>query len=156
MNPKAKYQRLAHRLLSSSVDYGRQTIYLFQKYCKRCGEGLQKLAPGNIHLKKTLWRKSFCSEECLEEGARKFHTFPITVKPNHPNNKKESVIEEMAFLAVEMKREEEQEAPISKLIRETFGFKFLSEKLRFLEVMTGELWMPSRYYFWLNKLKIYE
>lgn len=150
-NLKLKYERLAAKVFSSPFDYERGTIFVFDKYCKHCGEGLTKPAQWDHREDKALWRKSFCSDECLEFGARHFER--LSIKPSTINHKTDYPIEEMAFIALEIQKEEAKEAPLMRLIRKANEtFNLLSEKLRFLEIETDEKWYASKWFYWMNKM----
>lgn len=146
-----KYAELVSRATSSSIDYGRLTIYSFPKHCKHCGEGL---AQGKVRIKKSLWRKSYCSEECQELGPSKQRKYSLTAKSGgHPTSSRELAMEELAFIGLQIEREESKLPPMIRLVvRADKAFNLLSEKLSFLEIESGEEWTPSKFYYWLNKI----
>lgn len=146
-----KYERLSEKINASAIDYERGTAFVFPKYCKACGEGLVKPHQWDPRLQKGLFKRSFCSQECKDEGPRKG---PIMkVNPSHTVYRKDYPVEEMAFIGMQIEKLEQKEAPIVKLIKKACTeFKLISEKLRFLELETGERWYPSRFYFWLSKI----
>lgn len=149
-NLKFKYEKLAAKVMSSSFDYERGTIYVFQKYCKHCGSGLIKPHSWDPKEDKKLWKKSFCSDECQEIGPRFFQA--ISVKPSETYHRRDYPIEEMAFIALEIQKEEKNEIPLIALVRKTNeAFKLLSEKMRFMEIETQEKWYPSKWFYWLSR-----
>lgn len=161
MDQRIKYQLLYEQVTSpQSVEHGRETIYYFEKYCRHCGEGL--IEPGcNVKkIKVLLWNRGYCSPKCRELGPRKnvqgncraglgerLSFQPARVSP----------VEEMAFIALRIKREDETESKMQHLIRTALNsFRLISEKLRFLEIETGDRWYKSKWYYWLDRLKLSE
>ncbi len=122
------------------------------KYCKRCGAGMMKPKPHARVFLRSLFRVGFCSEECKELGARQRLFAPKTVKKKFYQPSSGNVAEEMAFRSIEIERAEAEGGAILSFVRRAQSFRFLSEKLSYLEKMTGQRWYPSRYYIWKNKL----
>lgn len=150
-NIQHKYEKLALKATSSAFDYERGTIYSFLKYCKACGEGLNKPPPYARKTDRSLWKKSFCCEECKENGKRVGQQ--IKLKGTYFNFKKDYPVEEMAFLAIDIERAEKQLPPTLQIVLKADRlFNLLSEKLRFLEIETGETWYESKWYYWINQI----
>jgi len=150
-NLRYKYERLFAKATHSSFDYERGTIYVFKKYCRACGEGLTRPNMWDPREEKALWKKSFCCDECKQNGVRDLPT--IKIKPSDSQYRDNYPLEEMAFVALEIQKEEEKIPPLLRLIAKADqGFNLLSEKLRFLEVETSDKWYPSKFFYWLGKI----
>lgn len=154
MSLQVKYQRLSERATSAkSIDYGRATIYVFDKHCRHCGKGLIKPRSNDRRTIRALWKQSYCAKICEDQGKRIFSDHSVTVKSGTPSHKQEFTVEELAFLGLELKRQDDARQPLLRLIHRAENlFSLLSEKLRFLEIQTGESWEASRFYYWLAKI----
>jgi hypothetical protein len=154
MDLETKYQMLFERAASpKSLDVGRATIFSFEKYCKHCGKGMQRPARFDRRLVKALWSKSFCRDECKDLGKRDEIESSMTVKGGAPSHKNEHTVEEMAFIALELKKRDNVAHPVVKLIlKAKASYRLLSEQLGFLERYTGEKWNAGKFYYWAGKI----
>jgi hypothetical protein len=153
MDIKTRYEKLFESVSSpKSLDCGRGTIYLFVKYCKQCGTGLKQAQRHDRREVKALFRKSFCSQECKTKGVRFESTFPSNPKSEYaPSKTNTKLIEEMAFAALEVERQRRRSHGFVDIVmRANEEFKLLSEKLSFLESVTGVAWNSSKFYYWLR------
>lgn len=151
---KSRYLRLAEKAQGKALDHSKGMIFTFLKYCRCCGKGLVKPNPWDRRTARRLFRLSFCTDPCLEHGERPQATFPAKVKPEKSSYRNEYALEEMAFVALEMKRELEAMSPMKQLVhRARESFRLLSEQLSFLEMETGENWYPAKLYYWVGKRK---
>ena len=154
MSLESKYQRLFDKASSpKTLDIGRSTIYAFDRYCKHCGQGLIQPKRFDRRTLKALFKKSFCSDKCKKLGKREESTFPISANGSPPGVKKEHIVEEMAFIAIELQKRDKVSHPVLKLIqRARQNYRLLSEQLAFLEAWTGEKWYESKFYYWVSKI----
>lgn len=150
---RRKYEKMASKINASSADLGRKTIYRFDKYCRHCGAGLLKIGVGPHYRKLPLllWDKSYCSWECEEKGPNRNKRF-IVIKESK-NRNKENLIEDLAFVSLEILKEEALLSPVLKSIKHAEeNYNSLMGKMHYMEFKTGAKWGKSKYYYWLNKL----
>ena len=155
MDAKTRYERLFEKASSPrSVDCGRGTIYLFPKHCKSCGQGMKRPASHERRLIKFLFKKSFCSSDCMAAGPNPNLQFKPSVSSDTSTSMSVvETMEEMAFAALEVKRSEESKQTwfgnLARIADKTFTL--LSEKLSFLERKTNQRWYESKFYYWVKK-----
>lgn len=151
---RERYERLFERVSSpKSSDVGRSTIYQFAKFCKCCGTGIKKPAQWDRRAIKALFKKSFCTPECLGKGKAIGSGYGQNPSDSAPF-RKQFLIEEMAFAAIEVMREEEYLPPVLKhVLYADANFGYLSEKLAYLEHSTSQKWNQSRFYNLLHKAR---
>lgn len=88
---------------------------------------------------------------CFEIGHRE-PSVKIKSGSEGGGHKQEYPIEEMAFLAAQLKREQESYSPMKRLVMfASQEFRLLSARLSFLEAETEESWYPAKYYYWMNQ-----
>lgn len=154
MNLRERLERLYSKAaFPKSVDFYRPAMYRFDKYCKCCHSGMKKPAQHERRELKSLFRKGYCSKQCQIVG-------PVPLKQganlcgDHAKARSENVIEEYAFLSVELSKRESNLKPIQNLLMYAERtFTLMSEKLRFMEVQTGEKWYPNKLYRTLEKIE---
>lgn len=154
MSDQSRYERLRERVESpKSTDCGRAAIYLFERYCRRCGKGMIRPRRHDRRTVRSLWSVSFCSSTCKSVGKQRLIESSVTVKPGLRTRKNEHEVEEMAMLGLQLQREQERRSPTARLVYEAeMHYHSMSEKLRFLEVSTGDSWYSSKYNFWLDRV----
>jgi len=151
MNLKAQYLRLFDKAQGKALDPSNGIIYTFEKYCKSCGIGLTRPNMWDRKTKRKLFRVSFCSDQCKESGEKYKNIFGQKAPKSDLGYKNEYPVEEMAFIAAAIKREEKQMSPMKRLIfRAINSFSLLSEQLSFLELQTNEAWSASRMRYYLR------
>lgn len=151
MSLENRYIKLFSKSAKSGCDYAKGTIYVFEKYCLSCGVGMIRPKFSDRRTYKKNYRNGFCGDLCKENGPR-CESYVMKANQSDPSPKKDFPLEEMAFLRIEIEKELNRQNPISRLVDQADkGFKYLSEKLRFLELETGDSWTKNRFYFWLNK-----
>lgn len=147
MDLRDKYEKLFLKASSpKSANFSQSTVYSFDKHCKHCRQGLKKPKFHDRRIKKKLYKSGYCSEECKAKGVAQ----EISVGASHNNtftSKSHEIVEEMAFTALEIQKQEAKLMPIQKLVLHADrSFKLLSEKLRWLEVTTGEKFYSAKFY----------
>lgn len=150
---KRRYAKLVQKIISSNANLGVSTIYHFQKWCKYCGAGLKdprtKHRVTESRLRRTLWRTSYCSEECKEMGPDK--TQRMRARPTRPR-RASFVAEDMALLAMEIKRAMQNINSVGDMVQDIdTRFATLAEKLSFLEMVTGVPWGKSKFYYYMGR-----
>lgn len=136
-----------------SVDFYRPTMYRFDKFCKCCHAGLKKAEFHDRREKKALYGKGFCSKECQIIGPQSFDQVCHS-SPDHNRSKGQHYVEEFAFLSAQIARMETKLKPVQNLL--LFAertFSLMSEKLRFMEMQTGEKWYPNKLYRTLERIE---
>lgn len=152
MNLKAQYLRLFDKAQGKSLDPSMGVIYTFEKYCKACGVGLNRPKMWDKKTRRKLFRGSFCSDSCRENGEVYQSVFGQKAPKSDLGYKSSYPVEEMAFIAAQIKRSEQHFSPIKKLIIRAIGeFALLSEQLSFLEFQTNESWSSSKMRYHLSK-----
>lgn len=149
-----KYLKLHDAATSPrAADCGARAVFLFRKHCKRCRAGLSEPKRNARRILRALFRTGYCSEECRDFGATHIGLFPKPIKSGHSNGALMVYpAEKSAFAAVALKNAAEQMTRLQKLVIQaetTFSLK--SEKLSFMEFITGERWSAARYYYHLSK-----
>lgn len=149
---KNQYLKLFDKAQGKALDPTRGTIYTFEKYCLCCGQGMQRPAQWDKKTKKKLFRVSFCTDICKDKGERFTGSFAVKAGSSDVGRRDVYPVEELAFVAVELKREQEAMNPIKRLVyMARQNFNLLSESLSFLEAETGDRWSESKMYYWYNK-----
>lgn len=154
MNLKAQYLRLFDKAQGKALNPSSGVIYIFEKYCKACGIGLNRPKLWDKNTLKKLFRASFCSDTCRENGERYHNSFGQKSPKSDLGYKNDYPVEEMAFIAAALKREEKQMSPIKRLIfKAKSNFALLSEQLSFLELQTNQVWSAARMRYYLSRNK---
>ena len=151
MEYKDRHKKLFEKASSpSSADIFSGTAYIFPKYCKNCFKGM--VEPSKKARKHKLFGSGFCSNKCKSCGPRIKSSFPVKVKDTFvKSNRLVEITEEMAFIALKIKREETGSFVLKRLVKKAnLMFFLLSEKLAFLEKETNEKWYASKFYYWIN------
>lgn len=149
---KAQYLRLFDKAQGKALDPSSGMIYSFEKNCRNCGTGLTRPNQWDKRLKRKLFKKSYCSEICQEKGPVYQGVFKTKVPSSELGHKNIYPVEELAFVAVELKREYENMSPMKKLVHlARQNFTLLSEQLSFLELETGQNWTATKCRYWASK-----
>lgn len=150
------YQMLFRRCSSPRVsDCTRVTIYTFEKNCKACGAGMMKPERHHPRVKKALFKSSYCSDKCKVEGPRRGHMVAKSVKPTVSNQKSTVSLDDLVTASKALEEFEKRVPPFARAIKVVDErYKLLSEKLSFMEFITGERWTKSKFYFWKNRIGI--
>lgn len=154
MNLRQRYEMLYSKAASpKSVDFGRPAIFRFEKYCKHCNSGLGKPKREDRRTAKALFRKGFCSSHCFAKGA--VCSSQALVSGDHSVRSKNHVVEEFAFISKEIERQESSNAPIVNMaLYADRTFRLLSEKMRWMEIQTGQAYYPNKFYRLLERATI--
>ena len=147
---------LFNRAISpQSIDLIRFTACNYEKYCKRCGEGLDQPSKTGPRVLRSLYRLGFCCDECVEAGPIKKSSGSVRIALDSVRKPNIHIFEKVAFAALELRRIEETLSHMEKLvIWAEKNFRLMSEKLGWLELNTGDIWYPNKFYRILEKLKI--
>jgi hypothetical protein len=148
-----KYYMLHEKCASPKTsDCSRSTIYYFDKFCKHCNGGMKRPEKHERRILKQLWKAGFCSRDCVLNGKRQWKTFSPSASDSHVVNKQNPDLENMVGLSMVIDKKIEQMHPTAKIVKQAdIRFNMLSEKLSFLEDVTGQKWYSSKFYFWLEK-----
>lgn len=77
----------------------------------------------------------------------------VTVKSGASSRASEQTVEEVAMLGLQLKRDQDKRSPISRLIYEAeTNYSTITERMRFMEVMTNQAWYSAKYNTWLEKV----
>lgn len=153
MDVLKKYEILRDRVSSpKSINPFKTTIFSFQRYCRHCNTGMFRPRPHQGKKAYLLFRSGYCSNKCREFGPREIKNTIKIKETRSPSTTLTHQTEEMALLSLKVARELTTTKMLVKIVREAHRmFRLLSEKLSYVESMTGRKWYPSKFYFWLNK-----
>lgn len=158
MTLRERYELLLSKTASpKSVDFGRPAIYRFDKFCKRCNTGMHKPRREDRRILKALFRKGFCSSICFEKGAlNKTTPSPIgNQQTDHSVRTKNHIVEELAFVSLDIEKQESKLSPLVNMaLFAERTFRLLSEKLRWMEVQTGQYFYPNKFYRLLERAEL--
>jgi hypothetical protein len=152
--------KLLHEAATSprSADCGARSVYRFKKHCKnpRCGAGLTQPKRNASRISRSLFRRSFCSEDCLEGRTRHKSLFPRSLKAGHSNAALRTYpAEKSSFAALQLIRSMRGMTRLQKMVvvAET-SFNLSSEKLSYMEHRTGQKWSASRFFYHLGRASV--
>lgn len=133
-------------------DFAVRSIYVFEKYCKRCNSGMKIPVDNARRTIRKLFKNGFCSDECEEMGERVTETSNKSFKPSHSGSHGNEAMEDFIDLSRELSKMGANEKPFVRMLREVDAtYNLLSEKLSAMELLTHEMWEKSKWYFWKRK-----
>lgn len=149
---KRRYLRLREKALGKALNPAHGAIFQFPKFCRACGTGMTTPSAWDKRAIKKLFKSGYHSEKCREKGETFVGTFPMKAPGSEPTSTGTYAVEEMAFVSLEIKREEEKMNPMKLLVyRARQAFRLLSEQLAYLECETGESWNSAKCRYWMGK-----